>query len=71
VSTGLGLTTGKEMKLFKSMIGDGRNHCDAFAAEGDEKGLLLARTFFASDLRFVFPKPFSVRQQLRATSPLI
>jgi hypothetical protein len=52
--TGLSLATGKEMTLFKSVIGDGRKHYDACAVEGDEEFLPSARMLFASDLKFVF-----------------
>jgi hypothetical protein len=36
------------MRLFKSVIGDGRKHFDACAVEEDEKGLPRARMIFAS-----------------------
>jgi hypothetical protein len=57
VPTGLSLATGKEMTLFKSVIGDGRKQCDACAVEGNKKGFPRARMFFESGLKFVFPLP--------------
>jgi hypothetical protein len=59
VPSDLSLATGKERTLFKSVIGDGRKHCNACADEGDEKGLPRARLFFCKRFKSLY-SPYSL-----------